>query len=60
MELYKKTDLGTPDFKLQDGAKSTSIMTGGYELWPQHFVTVWEALTRLTEGHIAAKFWKIG
>jgi hypothetical protein len=60
MQLLEATDLATPDFTLQDNAKSTSMMTGGYELWPQHYVTVWEALTRLTAGEIASKYWKLG
>ena len=59
MKLLDDTDLATPDFTLQDNAKSTSRMTGGYELWPQHYVTVWEALTKLTDGSIAAKYWKL-
>jgi hypothetical protein len=58
-KLFQDTGLATPDFTLQDQAKSTSMMTGGYELWPQHYVTVWEALTKLTAGEIAAKYWKL-
>ncbi len=59
MKLLEANDLDTPDFTLKDSAKSTSIMTGGYELWSQHFVTVWEALAKLTEADIESKYWKI-
>ena len=37
-KLLEATNLATPDFTLQDNAKSSSMMTGGYELWPQHYV----------------------
>ena len=60
MKLLEINDLATPDFTLADDAKSASLMTGGYELWPQHYITVWEGLTKVTEGEIAAKYWKLG
>lgn len=60
MKLLEQANLATPDFTLGDGAKSTSLMTGGYELWPQHYLTVWEALTKLTAGDIEARYWKLG
>jgi hypothetical protein len=60
MKLLDQANLATPNFTLGDGARSTSLMTGGYELWPQHYITVWEALTKLTAGSIDPKHWKLG
>ena len=59
-KLLDQANLASADFTLGDGARSTSLMTGGYELWPQHYITVWEALTKLTAGSIDAKYWKLG
>ncbi len=59
MKLLEDANLATPDFTLADNAKSSSLMTGGYELWPQHYVTVWEALAKLTEAEIGRKWWKL-
>ncbi|MEO5899565.1 MAG: hypothetical protein ABIR68_05480 [Ilumatobacteraceae bacterium] len=47
------------DFTLADDAKSSSLMTGGFELWPQHYVTVWEALATLTQAEIGRNWWKL-
>jgi hypothetical protein len=39
---------------------STSLMTGGYKLKAQHFVTIWEVLGHITEpAGLGRKFWKI-
>jgi hypothetical protein len=59
MKLLEANELDTPDFTLQDLAKSSSIMTGGYDVVAAHFVTVWEALASLTEAHLERKYWRI-
>jgi hypothetical protein len=59
-KLLEEAQLSSADYTLADGAKSTSIMTGGYELWPQHYITVWEALGRLTAADLGKQYWKLG
>ena len=38
---------------------SSSIMTAGFDVMAQHYVTAWEALTRMTDPPLGEKFWKI-
>jgi hypothetical protein len=61
MKLLEQNDLSSPtDFSPdKDAPMSTSIMTGGFQVMAQHFVTIWEALTRMTAAHVDKKFWKI-
>lgn len=39
--------------------KSTSLMSGGFEVLKQHYVTIWEALTELTKDHVEETHWKL-
>jgi hypothetical protein len=39
--------------------KTTSLMTGGFETSGIHFISAWEALTKMTAGHLDEKFWKL-
>jgi hypothetical protein len=59
-KLLEEAQLSSADYTLADGAKSTSLMTGGYELWPQHYITVWEALGTMTSADLGKQYWKIG
>ena len=64
MKMLEANDQLTPDFRIDytntnEMPKTTSVMTGGFEVWGQHFVTVWEALTTMTANDLASKFWKI-
>jgi hypothetical protein len=58
--LADQAGLAGADYTLADGTKSSSIMTGGYELWPQHYLTVWESLSYLTAVDLGKRFWRIG
>ncbi len=42
------------------GDRSTSLMSGGFELLTQHYVTIWEALGKMTEGYVKKNEWKLG
>ncbi len=58
--LLEDTGLSAPDFNPNESAPmSTSLMTGGYEVMAQHFVTFWEALTLMTATHVDKKYWEI-
>jgi len=58
--LLEETNLSAPDFNPdQTAPMSTSLMTGGYELMAQHFVTFWEALTQMTAPYLDKKYWEI-
>jgi hypothetical protein len=35
-------------------------MTGGCELWLHHYVTVWQALTKMTAAELGDRFWTLG
>ncbi len=61
MKLLEQNDLSSPtDFSPdKDTPMSTSLMTNGFEVMAQHFVTIWEALTQMTAAHVDKKFWKI-
>jgi hypothetical protein len=39
--------------------KSTSLMSGGFEILTQHYVTIWEALAKATEAHLTQGDWKL-
>ncbi|MEM9805913.1 MAG: DUF4157 domain-containing protein [Cyanobacteria bacterium P01_D01_bin.56] len=58
-KLLEDTNLNAPDFTLARQAKSTSIMTGGFEVMGMHYVTIWEVLTKLTAEHLDKKFWQL-
>jgi len=60
--LLEDTNLTSPNFDPTKGAAevmSTSLMTSGYEVMAQHYVTFWEALTKMTETHLDKKYWEI-
>lgn len=39
--------------------KSTSLMSGGFEMLTQHYVTIWEALTKMTSKYVEESHWKL-
>lgn len=41
------------------GEKSTSLMSGGFEMLRQHHVTIWEALTSVTKDYVPEQDWKM-
>ena len=60
--LLEETNLSAPNFDPTKGAAevmSTSLMTSGYEVMAQHFVTFWEALVTMTGAHLDRKYWEI-
>ncbi len=60
--LLEETNLTAPNFAPDRGGfdvMSTSIMTAGYEVMAQHYVTFWEALTQMTAAHLDKKYWEI-
>jgi hypothetical protein len=63
-KLYARTGLETPDFALNapggaDMPKTTSLMTGGFDVTQHHVITAWEALVTMTNGYLDEKWWKI-
>lgn len=60
--LYEQTNLSAPDFTQSDGARSTSLMTGGFDVMTSHYVTIWEALATMCERQagLDRKFWMLG
>jgi hypothetical protein len=59
MELLEKTGLETPDFTLQDNAKSSSLMTGGYELWSQRPIWIANIGSLVSCVHMYGKYREI-
>ncbi len=62
--LLKKTGLNVQNWTRPSspgvgGERSTSLMSGGFEVLRQHHVTLWEALTVLTKDHIESNHWKV-
>ncbi|HMA37116.1 MAG TPA: hypothetical protein VKY74_21860 [Chloroflexia bacterium] len=41
------------------GMKTDTVMGAGDKFLPHNFVTVWEALTAMTQDYFPAKYWKI-
>ena len=39
--------------------KTTSLMTGGFDVTQAHVITAWEALVAMTSAYVAEKWWKI-
>jgi hypothetical protein len=63
-KVYARTGLETPDFAMNapgggDQPKTTSLMTGGFEVTQHHVITAWEALVEMTKTYIDEKWWKI-
>jgi hypothetical protein len=62
-DLLKKTGLSVQNWSRPSsssaGERSTSLMSGGFEMFRQHHVTMWEALTVLTKDHIESNHWKV-
>lgn len=61
-KLFDKTGLATPAWARPDATKdekSTSLMSGGFEVLRQHHVTLWEALTHLTKDYVEETHWKV-
>lgn len=53
----KAQDWARPTATVEE--KSTSLMSGGFELLKQHTVTFWEVLTELTKNEVGKEHWKI-
>ncbi|NMF59687.1 eCIS core domain-containing protein [Pseudanabaena yagii] len=61
-KLLDKTGLETPTWarpEAKQDEKSTSLMSGGFEVLKQHYVTLWEALTVMTKDFVPDTNWKI-
>lgn len=64
MSFLRRTGKDSPDFAPDPPGttlpKTTSLMTGGYEVSSIHLISAWEALVNMTAGHLEEKFWKLG
>ncbi|MEH1969380.1 eCIS core domain-containing protein [Nostoc sp.] len=61
-KLLHDNELKTPAWARPNAdkdEKSTSLMSGGFELLKQHSVTIWEALTEMTKKYVHKKHWKL-
>ncbi|WP_019503913.1 DUF4157 domain-containing protein [Pleurocapsa sp. PCC 7319] len=61
-KLLDETGLRTPTWarpSANKDEKSTSLMSGGFELLKQHSVTIWEALTEMTKKYVNKENWKL-
>jgi hypothetical protein len=61
METLMRARLESPDFAQVQGnlPKTTSLMSGGFDVRDVHMVTAWEALVEMTTGLVNEEFWKI-
>jgi hypothetical protein len=66
MKALKRAGIESPDLAMDapgsqynKDPKSTSLMSGGYRVEQQHFLSAWEALAEVTKTYVAEKFWKI-
>ena len=61
-KLLDKTGLSVPNWA-RPGAnmneKSTSLMSGGFEVLRQHHITFWEVLADMTKDDIPEQHWKV-
>jgi hypothetical protein len=39
--------------------KSTSLMSGGFEMLKQHYVTIWDALAKMTAKDVRREEWQL-
>ncbi|MET0325915.1 MAG: DUF4157 domain-containing protein [Ilumatobacteraceae bacterium] len=63
LAVAKRAKVETPDFAMNttgDAPKTTSLMSGGYDVSAFHMLSAWEALVQLTRGAVDEKYWKIG
>ena len=61
-KLLKTQGMETPTWARPTASgqeKSTSLMSGGFEILKQHYVTISEGLAKLTKGYVKADEWKI-
>jgi hypothetical protein len=61
-KLLKTQGMETPTWARPTSSgqeKSTSLMSGGFEILKQHYVTISEGLAKLTKGYVKADEWKI-
>lgn len=61
-KLLDKTGLETPTWARPTATqeeKSTSLMSGGFEILKQHYVTIWEVLADMTKDFVEDTHWKI-
>jgi hypothetical protein len=59
--LLTKTGMKTPNWARPTATsdeKGTSLMSGGFEVLQQHYVTIWEAITKMTAKYIDETHWK--
>lgn len=63
MDALRRAGIETPDLAMDapggKDPKSTSLMSGGYRVERQHFLSAWEALAHVTKDYVHEKFWKI-
>ncbi|MGI8752908.1 MAG: hypothetical protein ACR2MN_11455 [Acidimicrobiales bacterium] len=61
-DLLQRAGLESPDFALnapnKGMSKTTSIMTGGFDVTQVHMSTAWEALVEMTKPHVDEKYWR--
>ena len=60
--LLDRTGLKAQNWARPNAAKeekSTSLMSGGFEVLTQHYVTIWDALAQMTTAHIPEGNWKL-
>jgi hypothetical protein len=59
-KLLRKTGLPIPDFNpTKETPKSSSLMSAGGDVLASHYVTFWEALTKMTAPYLDEVFWRI-
>jgi hypothetical protein len=63
LAVAKRAKVETPDFAMNttnDAPKTTSLMSGGFDVSSFHMLSAWEVLVQLTSGAVDEKYWKIG
>lgn len=57
-KLIRKANVPMPSGGF--GVDTSSVMAAGIDVLPRHYVTMWEALGKMTTPHIKSNEWKIG
>jgi hypothetical protein len=63
LSVARRAGVESPDFAMgakSDMPKTTSVMSGGFDVSAFHMLSAWEAMVSLTTGVVAEKYWKIG
>jgi hypothetical protein len=61
--LLRRAGLEVPDLALdtpRDQPKTTSLMSGGFDVRATHMISAWEALVKMTAAYVDEKYWRIG